>query len=62
MLPYSPIYPLAEKELAVLRKYLADILIYRQIRPSSSLAGTPILFVPKKGGGLRLYIDYKGLN
>jgi hypothetical protein len=27
-----------------------------------SPAGTPILFVKKKGGSLRMYVDYCGLN
>jgi hypothetical protein len=34
-----------------------------KIRPSKSPAGAPILFVPKKEGrGLRLCVDYRGLN
>jgi hypothetical protein len=34
-----------------------------KIRPSKSPAGASILFVPKKEGrGLRLCVDYRGLN
>src|ERR1700738_3104482 len=34
-----------------------------KIRPSKSPAGSPILFVPKPNGrGLRLCVDYRGLN
>jgi len=33
-----------------------------KICPSKSLAGAPILFIPKPHGGLRLVVDYRGLN
>ena len=46
----GPIYALSEKELEVLRSYLADMLTSGKIRPSKSSAGAPILFVPKKEG------------
>ena len=49
--------------LEVLRTYLADMLTSGKIHPSKSSAGAPILFVPKKEGrGLRLCVDYRGLN
>ena len=61
--PWGLIYALWEKELEVLRTYLDDMLRSGEIRPSKSSAGAPILFVPKKkGGGLRLCVDYRGLN
>ena len=31
------------------------------IRANSSLVGAPVLFIKKKGG-LRFYMDYRGLN
>ena len=49
-------------ELAVLREYLNAALKNSWIRRSTSEAGAPILFVLKKDGTLRLYIDYRRLN
>jgi len=60
--PYGPLYNLSETQLEALRLYLRDALRKRWIRPSTSPAGAPILFVPKKDGGLRLCVDYRGLN
>ena len=60
--PYGPIYSLSETELKSLREYIADNLEKGFIRPSSSPAGSPILFVKKKDGSLRLCVDYRGLN
>lgn len=60
--PWGPIYPLSAKELEVLREYLHDAEAKGWIRPSTSPAGAPILFVPKKGGKLRLCVDYRALN
>jgi len=61
--PWGPIYPLSETELQALREYLKEMLSTGKIRRSSSSAGSPILFVPKPHGrGLRLCVDYRGLN
>ena len=60
--PYGPIYNLSEKELTVLREYLDDNLKKGFITESQSPAGSPILFVKKKDGSLRLCVDYRGLN
>ena len=56
------VYVLSESELTILREYLETSLAKGWIRRSISPAGAPILFVPKKGGGLRLCVDYRGLN
>jgi hypothetical protein len=60
--PYGPIYALSEKELEVLREYLETSEEKGWIRRSTSEARAPIMFVPKKGGGLHLCVDYRGLN
>ena len=46
----------------MLRKTLIELLEKGFIRASSSLAAAPIIFVKKLGGGLRFYVDYRGLN
>ena len=62
VLPAGPIYPLVELELEVLRAYIDNALATGCIRYSCSPAGALVLFVLKKGGQLRLYIDYRALN
>ena len=59
---FRPLYKLSNIELAELRCYLNDALAKRWIQHSTSPAGVLILFVPKKDGGLRLCVDYRGLN
>ncbi|KAJ1028332.1 hypothetical protein NDA18_002996 [Ustilago nuda] len=48
--------------MSELRRYLDENLEKGFIRPSKSPARSPMLFVPKKDGGLRLCVDYQGLN
>jgi hypothetical protein len=61
--PWGPMYPLNEMELQALRDYLKEMLELGKIRPSKSPAAAPIIFVPKgHGRGLRLCVDYRGLN
>ncbi|KAJ1035112.1 hypothetical protein NDA18_000710 [Ustilago nuda] len=60
--PQGSLYLKGPKEMSELRRYLDENLEKGFIRPSKSLAQSPVLFVPKKGGGLRLCVDYWGLN
>ena len=45
-----------------MKDFLEENLAKGFIRESKSPISTPILFVPKKDGSLRLYVDYRGLN
>jgi len=61
--PWGPIYPLSEEELWTLRDWLKEMEKTGKIKRSTSPTGSPILFVPKPNGrGLRLCVDYRGLN
>ena len=60
--PFGPLYNLSASELVVLKDYIEENLRKGFIQPSTSPAGAPILFVKKKDGGLRLCVDYRGLN
>lgn len=60
--PYGPIYSLSENEQSILRVYIDKNLANGFIRPSKSPSGAFILFVSKPNKGLRLCVDYRGLN
>jgi hypothetical protein len=45
-----------------LKKQLSLLLEKGLIRPSVSPWGAPVLFAPKKDGGLRMCLDYRALN
>ncbi|GBG71604.1 hypothetical protein CBR_g9020 [Chara braunii] len=53
---------MAPAELDELRRQLKELTEKGWIWPSTSPYGSPVLFVPKKGGTLRMCIDYRGLN
>src|SRR2546429_8134131 len=49
-------------ELKALEDYINDTLTKGWIRESKSPVGAPVLFIPRKSGELRLYVEYRGLN
>lgn len=61
-LPFGPLYSMSRDELKALREWLDENLKKGFIRPSSSPVASPVLFVKKPGGGLRLCIDFRSLN
>lgn len=60
--PWGPLYGMSREELSVLKKYITENLEKGFIRPSTSPASSPVLFVKKPGGGLRFCVDYRALN
>jgi len=60
--PVTPMYPLSQIELQTLRDFIEEHLRSGFIRSTSSPHGAPVLFAKKKDGGLRLCIDFRGLN
>lgn len=60
--PFGPVYGMSQDELKSLKTYIDDMLKRGFIRKSESPAGSPVLYADKKDGGLRLCVDYRGLN
>jgi len=46
-------------ELVALKEFIQENLYKGYIRPLQLLAEYPVLFIPKKNGKLRIYIDYR---
>jgi hypothetical protein len=59
---YKTPYRMTTSEFAELKKHIKELLEKGFIRPSSSLGGAPMIFVPKKDGTQRLCVDYRALN
>ena len=60
--PVTPMYPLSQLKLQALRNFIEEHLHSSFIHSTSSPLGAPVLFAKKKNGGLRLCIDFRGLN
>ena len=61
-LPFKLIFLLLENKLRVLKEYIDNNIKKEIIRESISLVGVLILFIGKKDRGIRLIINYRGLN
>ena len=60
--PMGRMYSMSTTELQEIRKWIEENLSKGFIRASSSSCASPILFVKKKDGSLRLCVDYRALN
>ena len=60
--PQSRLYPMSAYKLEKVKEYLDENLRKGFISPSNAPFTSPILFVQKKDGGLRFYVDYRKLN
>src|ERR1700761_2377603 len=56
------VYPVSPAEQKPLDEFIAENLCTGRIRPSKSPMASPVFFVKKKDGGLRLVQDYRRLN
>jgi len=61
-LPIKKIYALSQNELIELWSYIKQNAERGWIRETYSDGGSPIMFVKKKDGKLRLCVDYRALN
>jgi hypothetical protein len=58
----KPVYRFSPAEQNELKSQIELLLEKGLIRPSVSPWGAPVLFAPKKDGGLRMCLDYRALN
>ena len=61
-LPDQKIYPLGAEELETVQEYINKNQARGWIREPFTDGGSPIMFVKKKDGSLRLCMDYRALN
>lgn len=60
--PYGPLKSLSKNELSIVWAYIDKNLANIFIRQSKFPAGATIFSVLKLNRGLRLYVEYRGLN
>jgi hypothetical protein len=60
--PYRPSFRMSPLELQEVKKQVDELLEQGHIQPSRSPYGSPVLFVKKKEGSLRMCVDYRALN
>src|SRR5277367_2250345 len=56
------VYPLAPSKQSEMDEFIQENLSSGRIRPSKSLMASPVFFIKKKDGTLRLVQDYRALN
>ena len=60
--PNQPAYRASNSHNDELKRQIDELLQMRFIRPSTSPYSSPVLFVKKKDGSMRMCIDYRALN
>lgn len=60
--PTAKIYGLSRDQARAVFEYIKEMRGKEFIRPSSSPYASPVLCVKKPGGGIRVCVDYRGLN
>ena len=60
--PFSGMYRHSPLELQEIKAQVAKLLSQQRIEPSSSPYGSPVIFVQKKDGSLRMCVDYRRVN
>ena len=61
-IPNRPMFRYSPAEHAEMQRQVTELLQRGVLEVSSSPFGAPILFVKKKGGDLRMCVDYRALN
>jgi hypothetical protein len=61
-IPSKVVYKMSPIEQEELRRQLDELIAWIHARPSQSPYGSPVLFVKKKDGKLRMCVDYRAIN